>query len=88
MEQVSPAPSTDDHTGVLTAAYSVPILHFSGDSGGIQSCVSLNDVRSGMVRNPVVPQMPEQIVETVNAITHCGHLSSPCCRSLVPRLLQ
>ena len=44
------------------------ILHFSGDSVGIQSCVPLNDVLSCLIRNPVVPQMPEQIVETVNAI--------------------
>ena len=52
----------------VTTAYSVPILHFSGDSVGIQSCVPLNNVLSCLVRNPVVPQMPEQIVETVNAI--------------------
>ena len=29
---------------------------------------SLNDVLSCLLRNPVVPQMPEHIVETVNAI--------------------
>ena len=52
----------------VTTAYSVPILHFSGDSVGIQSCVPLNNVFSCMVRNPDVPQMPEQIVETVSAI--------------------
>ena len=52
----------------VTTAYSVSILHFSGDSVGIQSCVSLNNVLFCLVRNPVVPQMPEQIVETVNAI--------------------
>ena len=52
----------------VTTAYSVPILHFSGDSVGIQSCVPLNNDFSCVVRNPVVPQMPEQIVETVNAI--------------------
>ena len=52
----------------VTTAYSVPILHFSGDRVGIQCCVSLNDVLSCLVRNPVVPKIPEQIVETVNAI--------------------
>ena len=43
----------------VTTAFSVPILHFSGDSIGIQSCVPLNDVLS-------VPQMPEQIVEWIS----------------------
>ena len=52
----------------VTTAYSVPILHFSGDSVGIESCVPLNNVVSCLAPNPVVPQMPEQIVETVNAI--------------------
>ena len=52
----------------VTTAYSVPILHFSGDSVGIQSCVPLNHVLSCLVQNHVVPQMPEQIVEIVNAI--------------------
>ena len=52
----------------VTTAYSVPILHFSGDSVGIESCVPLNNVVSCLAPNPVVPQMPEQIVETVTAI--------------------
>ena len=52
----------------VTTAYSVSILHFSGDSVGIQRCVPPNNVFPCMVRNLVVPQMPEQIVETVNAI--------------------
>ena len=68
MEPVAPALSTDDHVCVLFAANSVPILRFSGDSVGIQGCVPLNNVLSSMVRNPVVPQIHEQIVETVNAI--------------------
>ena len=45
-----------------------------------------------MVRNPVVPQMPERIVETVNAIPKdwiseriCGH---PSCSSRGTDLLQ
>ena len=33
----------------VTTAYYVPILHFSGDSVGIQSCVPLNDVLSCLV---------------------------------------
>ena len=73
---VPPPAATHAATATLTAfdapvttAYSVPILQFSGDSVGIQSCVPLNDVLSCLVRNPaVVPQTPEQIVETVNAI--------------------
>ena len=67
-EPVALVPSTDDHACVLLTACSVPILHFSGDSVGIQGCVSLNNVLSSLVRNPVVPQIPEKIVETVNAI--------------------
>ena len=67
-EPVAPVPSTDDHACVLPTACSVPILHFCGDSVGIQGCVSLNNVLSSLVRNPVVPQIPEKIVETVNAI--------------------
>ena len=45
-------------------AYSVPILHFSGNNVGIQSCVPLNDVLSCLFRNRIVPQI------TVNAIPH------------------
>ena len=62
--------ATHAATATLTPvdAYSVPILHFSGDSVGIQSCVPLNGVLSCSVRSRVVPQMSEQMVETVNAI--------------------
>ena len=81
-------------------AYSVPILHFSGDNVGIQSCVLLNDVLSCLFRNRIVPQTPEQIVETVNALPQewiSQHIvdipvawqrNRPARRSLVLRLLR
>ena len=81
----------------VTTAYSVPILHFSGDSVGIQSCVPLNNVLSCMVPEPCCAadartdcRNCECDPTRVDFRTHCGH---PSCsgrgtRSLVLRLLQ
>ena len=52
----------------VTTAFSVPILHFSGDSVGVQSCVPLKNVLSKYGPKPCCAAEPDQIVETVNAI--------------------
>ena len=70
MEFIALAPAIDDHVCVLFAAYSVPIMHFSGDSVGIRGCVPLKKCPLVCSPKPVVLENHEQIVETVNAIPH------------------
>ena len=52
----------------VTTAFSVPSCISLETALEFKVVSTLNDVLSCLLRNPVVPQMPEHIVETVNAI--------------------